>query len=35
MTIEEIMDLIDYGTDKEKLEAEAELLGRWLYYEND
>ena len=35
MTIEEIWDKIDYGTDKEKLEAEAELLGRLLYYTGD
>lgn len=35
MTIEEIWDLIDYGTDEEKLEAEMELLGKLLYYEGD
>lgn len=35
MTIEEIWDLIDYGTDEEKLEAETELLGKLLYYKGD
>ena len=35
MTIEEILDKIDYGTDEERLEAEAELLGRLLYYTGD
>lgn len=35
MTIEEIWDSIDYGTDEEKLEAETELLGKLLYYEGD
>ena len=35
MTIEEIMEKIDYGTDKEKFLAEAELLGRLLYYTGD
>ena len=35
MTIEEILDKIDDGTDEEKLEAEMELLGRWLYYKGD
>lgn len=35
MTIYKIWDLIDYGTDEEKLEAELELLGRLLYYPGD
>ena len=35
MTIEEILDKIDDGTDEEKLEAERELLGRLLYYPGD
>ena len=35
LTIEEIMDKIDYGADKEKAEAERVLLGRLLYYPGD
>ena len=35
MTIEEIWDLIDYGTDKEKLEAKLEIMSRYYYYEGD
>jgi len=32
---EELCDKLDSGTDKEKNDAELEMMGRILYYEGD
>ena len=35
MTYEELLEKLDNGTAEEKNEAELEILGKILYYEED
>jgi len=35
MSYEELLDKLENGTPAEKLDAELEILGQWLYYEGD
>ena len=35
MSYEELFDKLENGTPDEKIDAELEIMGRYLYYEGD